>query len=86
MMGLMAMAKLKKDEDDGWRETYPPVPLEKDDPRYWPYRAGIKFPGEVHQNPPEGAVLCDGRIRKVSLVDGRYWFLFKYWNYIMEIR
>jgi hypothetical protein len=69
-----------------WRETYPPVHLEKNDPRYWTYRDDIVLPGMVHQETrlPYGAVKIDERMYAVREYDGRYWPVFKYWHCYLE--
>ena len=68
-----------------WRETYPPVALSPEDPRYWPYKESTVAPSIVHNAvPPYGAVLIDDHIYAAREFDGKYWPVFKHWHGILE--
>ena len=69
-----------------WRETYPPVQLECDDPRYWTCNDYVLMPGKLHQESHlrYGAVKIDERIVAVREYDGRYWPVFKHWHAYLE--
>jgi len=69
-----------------WRETYPPVHLEPNDPRYWTYNGTALFPAKVHHETSltYGAVKIDERIIPVREFDGKYWPVFKHWHGYLE--
>ena len=69
-----------------WRETYPPVQLENNDPRYWPYNDTALVPGKIHHETSltYGAVKIDERIIAAREYDGRYWPVFKHWHVYLK--
>ena len=76
----------KDKEQMEWRETYPPIQLDRNDPRYWDYNDNSLMPGRIHQETSlaYGAVKIDERIIAVREYDGRYWPVFKHWHAYLE--
>jgi hypothetical protein len=75
----------QKEDTLEWRETYPPVALSPDDPRYWPYKESTVAPSIVHNAvPPYGAVVIDDHIYAAREFEGKYWPVFKHWHGILE--
>jgi len=69
-----------------WRETYPPVHLDREDPRYWTYSDTAFAPGRIHHETSldYGAVKIDHRIIPAREYDGRYWPVFKNWHVYLK--